>query len=207
MQNEDKFAKKVEKKYGSNLFHDISEYVEHTVAPKFHHGFMCVSFQWGPTFGSANDVIQQLYNEKHTYKPDAMIMNMNIHQFNVDDHEMDKFVNKTDELYEKYKPLVLYHAPSAVDEHNPSYGSTCTNLALQRVMRMFYERLPKWKFVSHYLNYWDESVISHKQACSMDGIHFFNYCSHSNLMVQWDFNWLRKYGIIDSYTNSGQALT
>lgn len=202
MQNEDDFGDAVTHKFRSHLFHDVSEYIEKSMAPRFgHEGFMCISFLWAPTFNSATKILDSLYKPSHQYQPQAIIMNMNMHQCTMSEDELDVFVNHTNFLYKSMKepkPPVIYHAPSALDKSNPNFGSQCTNTGLLKIINLFNRKLKSWHFVTKYLNYFGESIRAHKLGCSHDGVHLSFVCAHDMLLMLWDFNWLRKFGIIES---------
>ena len=114
----------------------------------------------------------------------------------------------TDELKipKEEQPVVIYHAPSAIDNHNPTYKGGCHNADFKSTMNMFRSHLKSWPFITQYLDFWDESVMAHRVGCTKDGMHFLGECSHNTLLVQWDFNWLKKLNIIDSFTSDGKRL-
>ena len=93
------------KGYGYYLFDDIADFVERKVASKYgESGYTCLSMIWAPTYSSAKNELEAIYKlgfkdkdqslgnynlgeNKHKHMPDAIIMNMGIHQFDTDDHE------------------------------------------------------------------------------------------------------------------------
>ena len=203
IQNEDKFPSYRTRKYNDHLFHDISEYIETFIAPGFgHEEFMCMSFIWAPKFHDAADQLDHLYDDKKfKYQPDALIMNMNMHQCKLTDEEMEAFENRTSNLFDNTrgtKPVVLYHAPSALDKTHPKFGSHCTNTDFLKIMDLFQQKMKHGalKFITKYLNFFQESIRAHKMDCSDDGVHFTVRCSHMSTMLFWDFNWLKKLGVI-----------
>ena len=203
MQDEDKFGDRVTRKFRSHLFHDVSEYIEKFIAPGFgDEGFMCISFLWAPTFNSATKILNELYKDKHLYKPQAIVMNMNMHQCKLTEEQLDDFVNQTSILYasmKEPKPPVIYHAPSAVDKSHPKFGSQCSNNGFLKIINLFNQKVQAgWPFIGKYLNFFDESIRAHKMGCSQDGVHLVFQCAHDMLIMLWDFNWLKKYGIVES---------
>lgn len=194
------FDKHGAKTYGHYLFKDIGYFVDTVVAPKYSEdGFTCISMIWAPTFGSATDQLGVIYDGKHKHTPDAIIMNMGIHMFDVSDHDTDKFVNYTNTLYEKYQPTILYHSPASVDESNPDYSSSATPRDMKHLISVVESRMNghKWPAISKYLDFYDWTQKLHVSGCSEDGIHFLSKESvHNSLIAQWDLNWLEKLGTI-----------
>ena len=126
---------------------------------------------------------------------------MNMHQCKMTEPELDVFINHTNILYKSIKgkkPTVIYHSPSALDKSNPKFASQCSNNGFLNTIRLFNEKLTSWPFITKYLNFFGESIRAHKRGCSTDGVHLNFKCAHDMLVMLWDFNWLRKLGIVET---------
>lgn len=213
------FDKDGQKGFGYYLFEDIADFVERKVAAKYgESGYTCLSMIWAPTYSSAKKELEKIYSlgfkdkdqslgnygvteNKHRHMPDAIIMNMGIHQFDTDDHETLKFKNYTDALYEKYKPVILYHSPGAINENNKDYTASAKDWDMKHLIHLIGDRVKhnEWPAIAKYLNFYDFSRKMHMSGCSDDGIHFASDCVHDSLISQWDLNWLKKLGVIKSF--------
>lgn len=213
------FDKDGEKGYGYYLFEDIADFVERKVASRYgESGYTCLSMIWAPTYSSAKKELETIYKlgfkdkdqsignydigtNKHGHMPDAIIMNMGIHQFDTDEYNTMKFKNYTDALYEKYKPIILYHSPGAINENNKDYTASAKDWDMKHLIHLIGDKVKhaQWPAITKYLNFYDFTRKMHMAGCSDDGIHFANDCVHDSLVTQWDLNWLKKLGVIKSY--------
>ena len=213
------FDKKGAKSYGYYLFDDIADFVERKVASRYgESGYTCLSMIWAPTYTHAKDELENIYKlgfkdkdqtvgnyglgeNKHKHMPDAIIMNMGIHQFETDDYNTMKFKNYTDALYAKYKPSILYHSPGAINENNKDYGASAKDGDMKSLVHLVGDKVKhgQWPAIAEYLNFYDFTRKMHMAGCSDDGIHFQSDCVHNSLITQWDLNWLERLGVIKTY--------
>ena len=153
-------------------------------------------------------------NEK--YYPQVMITNIGMHNFQVGGEDIEKefndFVRFTDSGSAPIKYIM--HSTTPVREKFSEPYINGNNDEIVRYNSIIQTLFKSWEKGEIYLDFYEYALdlqesqasvdvcleLTGRRVCDCkrpDGIHFYRWCNYAPILYQWDFNWIKKLGLIE----------
>ena len=192
------------------VFDNMAKYIRDFVSPLFLGSFKCISFSTAIDFEEAAYNVEEFVdNDEENMRPNAVILNVGLHEFTKNNEEITAGFNELVKLTDNGKADIRYilHSATAVRENHCDL-SVCKRGEIEGYNTLIKSLIPQWNRMGAYLdmfNYteslgtfkpWSNNCMEAKIAsrdCSCkrdDGVHFTRVCNYAPLVSQWDFNWL-----------------
>jgi len=192
------------RKFRMYLFDNVTDYIENFISPLFIGSYKCLSFAWAPTFIQGAEMLLQ-YHSNPEVRPNAVIMNMALHEHNGTERGLKMFRSATEETNKKYGTKYILHSGTFVNDS----GTKAKETVVQEKHVRFVDHLVRteithWKSLGgRYLDLHNYSRALHSTpGCSAaDGVHFLPKCNYQAFVTQWDFNWLNYLKVIKTQNN------